>query len=494
MPSSTLPARVDVLVIGSGFSGLCVAIHLKKAGFHDFILLEQAPQIGGTWRDNHYPGAACDIPSHLYSFSFEPNPRWSRMYPEQAEIQDYVLHCASHYGLLPHIHCNQGVAALRFDEALALWHVTTRGGQEVLARAVVSGTGGLSRPAMPAIPGLDQFAGALFHSARWDHGVPLAGKTVAVVGTGASAIQFVPHIAQQVGRLLLFQRTPPWVLPKPDRPLGDSERRAFRRFPLLQRLARLAIYWQHEIRAVGFTRWPGLLRKAQTSVLRYLAYKISDPVLRDQLTPRYTLGCKRILLSSHFYPALAQPHVQLYTRPITHASADGLHTADGVAHPVDVIILGTGFQVADAGLPFSVQGQRGTLLETAWRDGASAYLGSTVAGFPNLFLMTGPNTALSHNSMIFMIEAQTRYVLQALKGMRARGVHAVVVRPAVQQRFNAALQQRMEPTVWSTGGCRSWYLNRQGRNTTLWPGFTFAFRWQTRRFDWASYDTLDAPA
>lgn len=477
----------SVVIIGSGYAGLCVAIHLKRAGIHDFVLLEQAQEIGGTWRDNSYPGAACDIPSHLYSFSFEPNPNWSRLYPTQPELRAYVEHCADKYGLRAHIQCGQRVTALRFDEPSSSWRAQLASGQEEQARVVVSATGGLSRPALPDIPGLDTFAGTAFHSARWNHGYALRGKRVAVIGTGASAIQFVPQIAPGVGALTLFQRTPPWILPKPDRPLSDAQRARFARQPWRQRLARAWIYWTLEARAIFFTRWPRLLRALQPQVLRGVARQVPAPALRARLTPRYTLGCKRILLSNDFYPALALPQVRVETAAITRVGTDGIHTADGAHHPVDAIIFGTGFQVADAGTPFPVFGLNGVELNQAWAGGSQAYLGSTVAGFPNLFLMTGPNTGLAHNSMIFMIEAQTHYVVDAIAGMAARGVRAFDVLAAVQQRFNERLQQRMVRTVWVTGGCRSWYLKEDGRNVTLWPGFTFDYWRRTRRFDWQSY-------
>ncbi|WHZ11633.1 MAG: Cyclohexanone monooxygenase [Burkholderiaceae bacterium] len=477
----------SVVIIGSGYAGLCVAIKLRQAGMRDFVLLEQADAIGGTWRDNGYPGAACDIPSHLYSFSFEPNPNWSRLYPTQPELRAYVEHCVDKYGLRPHIRCSQRVTALRFDEQDSVWRVQTSDGGELRSRVVVSATGGLSRPALPGIPGLDTFAGALFHSARWNHAYDLTDKRVAVIGTGASAIQFVPQIAPRVRALTLFQRTPAWILPKPDRPLSDAERARFARQPWRQRLARTLIYWTLEARAILFTRWPALLRRVQPQVLRFVARHVPDAALRAKLTPRYTMGCKRILLSNDFYPALALPQVRLETTPIIGVDAGGIHTADGAHHAADAIIFGTGFQVADAGTPFPVFGRGGIEMNRVWAGGSQAYLGSTVAGFPNLFLMTGPNTGLAHNSMIFMIEAQTRYVVDAILGMAARGLRSFDLHPEVQRRFNEWLQRRMAPTVWATGGCRSWYLTRDGRNVTLWPGFTFDYRRRTRRFDWHSY-------
>lgn len=482
-----LPSKVDVVIVGSGFSGLCVAILMKREGLHDFVIFEQAAQLGGTWRDNHYPGAACDIPSSLYSFSFEPNPHWTRVYPQQAELQAYVNACADKYALRQHLHTCAAVTAARFDDALQLWRVKVNDAYEVLARVLVSGTGGLSRPALPDIAGLEHFAGPVFHSARWCHVVSLAGKRVAVIGTGASAIQFVPQIVRQVGYLALFQRTAPWIMPKPDRALSAGERARLGRYPGLQRLQRALVYMRQEYRAIFFTRWPKVLASLQPQLLRYMRHKVKDPVLREKLTPDYVMGCKRILLSNDYFDALVQPRVDVVTAGIERVSAAGVHTRDGVLHEADVIILGTGFQTGDVGLPFPVLGRGGVALDETWAAGPSAYLGCTVAGYPNLFLMTGPNTGLGHNSMIYMIESQARYVVDALLTMRRRRLHAVEVQPDVQQAYNRALQIRLRHTVWATGGCHSWYLSRDGSNRTLWPGFTFSFRWRTRVFDIGRY-------
>jgi cation diffusion facilitator CzcD-associated flavoprotein CzcO len=487
-----LPRRCDVAIIGSGFSGLCVAIGMKRAGMHDFVMLEQAARIGGTWRDNHYPGAACDIASNLYSFSFEPNPRWSRVYPQQRELQRYLEHCADKYGLRPHLHCNCEVTGARFEEATRSWRVTLRGGDELLARLLVSATGGLSRPAIPVFDGADEFYGPVFHSARWRHDVDLSGLRVAVVGTGASAVQFVPQIVPKVEQLTLFQRTPAWIIPKPDRALSASEKLRLTRYPGWQRLLRAAVYVQREWRVILFTRWPGLLRRLQPSVLRYLKHQVADPVLRAKLTPNYMVGCKRILLSNDFYPALTRPNVSLVTEGIARIGTRGIYTHSGGFHAADVIILATGFQVGDAGTPFPIHGHSGVELNDAWAKGPQAYLGTTVAGFPNLFLMTGPNTGLGHNSMVYMIESQTRYVIDALLTMRRRGLQAVDVRPTVQSEFNAAVQRRLGRSVWATGGCKSWYLSADGSNSTLWPDFTFKYRFLTRRFDVACYRTWPA--
>jgi cation diffusion facilitator CzcD-associated flavoprotein CzcO len=475
-----------IAIIGSGFAGIGMAIRLKAAGIASFTIYEQADTIGGTWRDNTYPGAACDVPSQLYSFSFEPNPDWSRSFGGQAEILAYLNRCVDKYGLRDAIRLGTRVASARYDDASHTWRLALddRAGnahEEIEADIVIAASGPLSRPALPSIAGLARFAGKLFHSAHWDHDYALDGKTVAVIGTGASAIQFVPRIQPRVARLHLFQRTPPWVIPKPDRPISPRRAWLFRHLPLTQRIVRGAIYWQLESRALGFVVNPKLMKYPTKFALSYLARKVKDPVLRAKLTPDYVFGCKRVLLSSNYYPALTQPNVDVVTDPIRHIVPDGLITASGRHYRVDAIVCGTGFQVNDAGAPFPVTGTGGAELDALWlRDGPQAYLGTAIADFPNFFMIAGPNTGLGHNSMIYMIEAQVRYIVSCIRAMRRRGACAMSVRPDVQQRFNERLQQRMGQAVW-TSGCRSWYLSKSGKNTALWPGFTFSFLRLTRR-------------
>jgi cation diffusion facilitator CzcD-associated flavoprotein CzcO len=476
---------LHTIIVGSGFSGLGMAIALRKAGQHDFVVLEKADEVGGTWRDNHYPGCACDIPSHLYSYSFELNPDWSRTYAPQAEILAYLKRCADKYGVRPHIRFNTPVRRAVFDEASGTWLVHTDG-TVLRARHLVLGVGALSRPAYPSIPGLERFQGARFHSAEWDHGYPLAGKRVAVIGTGASAIQFVPRIVPQVGRLFLFQRTPPWVLPRPDRPIGALRRRLFRAVPPLQGLYRAWLYWLLELCGVGFTMHPGIMKLAAAIGRRHLRRQVPDLALREKLTPRYTPGCKRILMANDYYPALCQPHVEVVTNEIAEVGADAVITRDGVARPVDAIIYGTGFQVSEFLTPLQVLGRGGADLNQVWRGGIEAYLGTTIAGFPNLFMLVGPNTGLGHNSMVFMIEAQIHYALRCMQEIAARAARFADVRPAAQAAFNGELQPRLQRTVWASG-CRSWYLDRNGRNSTLWPGLTCEFWLRTRRLETADY-------
>ena len=479
-----------ILIVGTGFAGLGMGIRLKQAGLDDFTILEQADHVGGTWRDNHYPGAACDIESHLYSFSFEPNPNWTRTYASQPEILAYLDHCADKYGLRPHIRLGTAATGASFDEREGLWRVTTSTGDTITARVLIPCCGGLSRPAYPDIAGLGDFAGKIFHSARWDDGAPLDGKTVAVIGTGASAIQIVPAIAPRVARLDLYQRTPPWILPRFERDIAPGERARFRRFPVLQRVARTAQYLRHELFAVGFVVEPRVLRFASRFALRHLASGVADPALRQRLTPHYTMGCKRVLLSNDYYPAVARDNVTLVTDGIERVTARGIRTRDGVERAVDAIVLATGFEAAEQAAPFAVRGREGHTLDEAWKDGPEAYLGTAVSGFPNLFLIVGPNTGLGHSSMVFMIESQIAYVMDAIRTLGAEQLKLVDLRAAAQKRYNDELAERLAKTVWATGGCSSWYRTRSGRNTTLWPGFTVEFRMRTRRFDAESYECV----
>ncbi len=484
------PTAPSIVIVGSGFAGIGMAIRLRRMGIESFVVYEAGATCGGTWRDNTYPGATCDIPSHLYCYSFEPKPDWSSTFGTQREILAYLQHCARKYDVERFIRCNTRVAAARFDAARERWQVELEANEAneanvaretIEADIVIAASGPLSRPALPAIEGLERFAGKLFHSARWDHDYVLEGKRVAVIGTGASAIQFVPQIQPRVAHLTLFQRTAPWVMPKPDRPVSARTQRLFRWLPFTQRCVRSALYWQHEARAIGFVLQPRLMRYPMKFALSYLERKVKDPVLREKLTPDYLPGCKRILLSSNFYPALMQPNVEVVTMPIREIVADGVVTLDGRHHAVDAIICGTGFQVNDVDAPFPVTGLDGADLGSAWlRDGPEAYLGASIAGFPNFFVMAGPNTGLGHNSMIYMIESQIQYIAECLRALRRSGERTMSLRAEVQRAFNEQLQHAFARSVWQTG-CRSWYQTKHGKNTSIWPGFTFVFRRRTRR-------------
>lgn len=484
MPAARPASTPRIAIVGSGFAGIGMAIRLQRMGIASFVIYEAAHDVGGTWRDNVYPGAACDIPSHLYSFSFEPNPYWTRTFASQSEILAYLQRCADKYGLAPSIRFGARVSAARFDTATRVWQLDiVRGGsrERVEADIVIAANGALSRPALPAIRGIERFAGKLFHSAAWDHDYALEGKTVAVIGTGASAIQFVPRIQPRVAQLHLFQRTPPWIMPRPDRPISERAQRLFRRLPLSQRLLRHALYWQHEARAVAFVFHPRLMKGPTAFSLAYLARRVPDAHLREKLTPDYRFGCKRVLLSSDYYPALAQPNVELVTNAIGEIVTDGIVTTDGKHRALDAIVCATGFQVNDVGAPFTVIGANGADLDARWRrDGPEAYLGTSVAGFPNFFMIVGPNTGLGHNSMVYMIESQIDYIADCLRTLARRGARTMTVTDAAQRAFNERLQDTLRRSVWQTG-CRSWYLSASGKNTALWPGFSFVFKHRTRR-------------
>jgi cation diffusion facilitator CzcD-associated flavoprotein CzcO len=484
-----------VIIVGAGFAGLGMAIRLKRAGIEDFTILEQAERVGGTWRDNHYPGAACDIESHLYSYSFEPYSGWSRTFAPQSEILAYLERCVEKDGLKPHLRLGEGVRSARYDEASATWRVETTRGECLRARILISGCGPLTRPALPELPGLNQFAGRSFHSARWDDTYPLECKRVAVIGTGASAIQIVPQIAPRVAQLHVFQRTPPWILPKFDHPYPEERRLQLQRSPWRQALSRQSFFWRHELSTLAFVRGRSsrLLRFGEFMARRHLFQSVKSPELRAQLLPSYSMGCKRVLLSNDYYPALTRPNVELVTQPIESVQPHGVRTLDGRERPVDALILATGFQAAEAVAPFEVRGKGGLDLDAAWSGGAEAYLGTAIAGFPNLFLLIGPNTGLGSSSMILMIEAQLAYVLDCIQTMRGRGLGSVEVRADAQRRFNQRLQGQLGNTVWASG-CKAWYTTRSGRNTTLWPGATLEFRWRTRPFDLGAYHAAPAAA
>jgi cation diffusion facilitator CzcD-associated flavoprotein CzcO len=490
-PAREAQAAPRIAIIGSGFAGIGMAIKLRRMGIETFTIYEAAATLGGTWRDNAYPGAACDVPSHLYSFSFEPNPDWTRTYAPQREILDYLRHCAHKYDVERFISYGSRVSAARFDAARSVWLIEIeRGGvtQTVEADLLTAANGPLSRPALPAIEGLDRFEGKLFHSARWDHDYALEGKRVAVIGTGASAIQFVPQIQPRVAQLAVFQRSAPWIMPRRDRAIDARRRWVYRHVPLAQRLARAAIYWQLESRALGFVVDQRLLNAPMKFARNYLAHKVKDPALRAKLAPDYVLGCKRVLLSSDYFPAIAQPNAELVTEPIREVVADGIVTTDGVHRAFDAIVCGTGFQVNDVDAPFRVTGVNGADLGEAWRrDGPEAYLGTSVAGFPNFFFIVGPNTGLGHNSMIYMIESHVRYIADCIRALQRRRARTMSVRPEVQHAFNARLQAQLARTVW-TSGCRSYYQTMTGKVTSLWPGFTFAFRRRTRRVRERDYE------
>ena len=477
---------LDALIVGAGLGGLAAAIRLRASGVESLLVLERAMEVGGTWRDNVYPGCACDVPSHMYSFSFEPNTEWTRPYPQQAEIQNYILRVTDKYQLRPLIRFGTEVTALRWMSESACWQVEVAGGKPLQARHVVLATGPLNKPLVPDIPGVQDFAGVAFHSNQWRHDVDLQGRRVAVVGTGASAVQFVPEIAKQASQVHVFQRTAAWVLPRWDQPYGVLRRWAYRWVPGLQRLSRWRVYWFNEMVGMGFMgslRMQALLRKL---ALHHLARQVPSPAMQAALTPNFNPGCKRLLISNTWFPTLQQPHVQLHTQAVARVTPEGLVRADGTLTPCDVIVWGTGFKATEFVAPMQVFGeaQDGVVpeLSAQWRTApAATKLGITVAGFPNLYLLVGPNTGLGHNSLIFMIECQMDYIVQALQHLRRSGRQTLRLRVAVANADYRELQDKMKSTVWSSG-CHSWYQNARGHIDTLWPGYTWQYWLQTRRF------------
>lgn len=474
-----------IAIVGAGFSGVGLGIRLKRAGIVEFVVLERADSLGGTWRDNHYPGLCCDIPSHVYSYSFQLNPFWTRGFAEGWEIRAYLEHAAARYGVTPHIRFRHEVIEAAWDENAKRWTIETASGR-LTSDFLVSAGGPLSDPTTPQLPGLDEFEGTMFHSARWDHDHDLTGERVAVIGTGASAIQFVPQIQSDVGELYLFQRTPPWVIPRFDHHITGLEHFLLRWIPFAPALVRAVLYWLLELRVIGF-RNPWIMRLADRAARWHLGRQIEDPELRAKLTPDYTMGCKRILVSDNYYPSLAQPNVDVRTDGVKEVRGRSIVTGDGSEVEVDTIIFGTGFHVADPPIAKRIRGRDGRTLAEHWNGSIQAYLGTTVKRFPNMFLMLGPNTGLGHNSMVYMIESQVNYIVDCLQALERAGGSIVEVRPDVQDRYNDELQASMTGTVWTAGRCKSWYLDDSGRNTTLWPSWSFRFRQRTRRFDPESY-------
>jgi cation diffusion facilitator CzcD-associated flavoprotein CzcO len=475
----------DVAIIGSGFSGMGMAIKLKQEGKRDFVVLERASDVGGTWHYNTYPGCACDVPSHLYSFSFAPNPRWTETYSKQPEIRSYLERVAEDFGLRPHIRFNHTVESAGWNEDEKRWEVQTDQGP-IHARVLVAGMGPLAEPVIPELPGLEDFEGPVFHSARWDHDWDPKGKRVASIGTGASAIQYVPELQKDVQQLHVFQRTPPWVFPHNNRRIREWERRLYSRSKSAQRLMRGGIYAGRETWVVGFAKNPRFMRIAEGLAKRHMRKQISDPELLEQVTPDYKAGCKRILPSNKWYPALGASNVELVTSGVKEIRRNSVVDEGGVEREVDVIVFGTGFKVTDMPVGHQVRGRHGLTLVEHWDGSPRAHLGLTVSGFPNFFLMLGPNTGLGHSSMVYMIESQIAHVMEALRALDANGAKTVEVRQEVLDRYNAKVDEQLEGTVWNTG-CKSWYLDDTGRNSTLWPDWTWRFRQRASSFDPAHY-------
>ncbi|WP_405519713.1 flavin-containing monooxygenase [Streptomyces canus] len=486
--------HVRVAVVGSGFGGLGAAVRLRREGVTDFVVLERADSVGGTWRDNSYPGCACDVPSHLYSFSFAPNPDWPRTFSGQDHIRAYLEHVTDVFRLRPHIRLNSEVKRMTWDGQQLRWDIETASGH-LSADLVVSATGPLSDPKIPDIPGLDSFPGKVFHSARWDHDYDLRGKRVAMVGTGASAIQIVPAVQPLARQVTLFQRTPPWVLPRVDRAISGAERWLHRQLPFTTQARRGLLWGIRELQVQAFTKRPNELGAVEQLAKRNMARAIKDPALRAKLTPDYRIGCKRILLSSTYYPALAQPNVDVVASGLSRVEGSTLVAADGTEAQVDAIVFGTGFHVTDMPIADRVVGADGRTLAEAWKGGMESLRGASAAGFPNWMTIIGPNTGLGNSSMILMIESQLNYLADFVRQLDVLGGRvALDARPSAVRDWNQRVQERMQRTVWNTGGCTSWYVDANGRNSTIWPGTTTEFRRATRRVDLAEYEVLRVPA
>lgn len=482
----TLPPHVDHLVVGAGFSGVALAVGLQEDG-EDFLVIEKDASLGGTWWANTYPGAACDIPSHLYSYSWAPNPDWSHAYSPQPEILAYLEKVAAEAGVLDRFHFRTELLGADWDDDAALWRIRTSAG-DLTSTTLINATGGLSAPKLPDIEGVETFAGPLFHTAQWDHSVDLTGKRVAVIGTGASAVQVIPEIQPVVEHLDVYQRSAPWVIPKGDHPFTDAQKRRWRRFPFLLRADRAKIYWSHEALVPGITRWQRLNLPVERQGRQNLAQGVPDPELRRRLTPRFGVFCKRILISNDYYPALSSANVEVVTDPIARITPSGMVTVDGTERPVDVIVVATGFRATDPPIGHLVRGSNGHSLAESWSSsGMTSYKCVTQHGFPNFFSVLGANSGQGHTSVITYVEALTGYVRGAIRTLRRGGYAAMEPRRDAQARWNADLQRRMRRTVWVRGGCTSWYLDEHGRNPTSWPRGTQAFKKAVREFDVDAY-------
>lgn len=485
---STATKPYDVVILGAGFGGLCMAIKLREQGNDNFVILEKAGEVGGTWRDNSYPGCACDVQSHMYSFSFEGKHDWTKRYAPWNEIQDYILKTTDKYGIRPFCRFHQDVTSARFDESTGLWTVGTAAGENYVCRHFVIASGPLHVPQIPNIKGLDTFKGKVMHSAQWDHSYNLKGKNVVSIGTGGSAIQYCPEIAPEVKQLYVFQRTPAWVIPRDERKYMGIEKALFKQFPLLRKAYRARLYWSNESRV-----WPlfneNIAKTMQKFAEAFIRYQVKDPEIAKKLTPDYTIGCKRVLISNKYFPMFNRDNVELVTDGIREIRENSIVTADGKERPADCIILGTGF-IVDPRIymkDFVLTGMGGRDLRDDWKDHAEAYYGVSANGYPNLWQLVGPNAGLGHNSIIFMIEAQVNYILRCLDSLKAQGAHYMEVKADVQRTFNDELQKSFKNTVWSEGGCASWYNQADGRNIALWPKSTWRFWLETRQAKMSDY-------
>ena len=478
----------STVIIGAGMSGICMGIKLQERGINDFLIIEKSADVGGTWYDNNYPGACCDVPSILYSYSFEPNPNWSRKYSPHDEIQAYFSHCVDKYGLRGRIRLNTAVNSARYDESQGIWTLLLENGEELQARSLVSGLGQLNRPNMPDFAGAESFAGARFHSARWRHDIDLTGKRVAVIGNAASALQFIPRVAPQAEQITVYQRSANYVIKRNDREYTAKEKNHFKRYPALQKLIRLAVYLRIEALFYPVMRAKSWLRSLYEKWARkHLEENIFDAELRRKLTPDYPVGCKRVLISDDYYQAFARANVELVTSPISSISTEGVVSEDGVPRPVDIIIYGTGFKAAEFLSSVEIYGRGGRSLKEAWSDGAEAYRGVCAAGFPNFFMLYGPNTNLGSNSIIFMVERQVNYIVRCIDKVLSHKLCSLEVGETVMRAYNDRMQGELAKTVW-VASCDSWYKNDAGKVVNNWPRSTLAYWWHMRSPDFTDFE------
>ena len=476
------------VIVGAGLGGLCAGIHLLRAGISDFTILERDPRPGGTWRDNVYPGCACDVPVALYQFSFAPSIHWRHVFPRVSEMQEYVRQLIANFDLAPHLKTGDGARSARWDEDGCRWRIRTETGAEFEAQTLIVALGQLNRPKLPDIPGRDSFAGPAFHSARWNDSAPLEGKRVGVVGCAASAVQLIPEIAKVAGHLTVFQRTPNWLLPRLDREIIEEEMALLITAPHVGELTREQIYQNADCLFWQAFSWTPQGRAAFTRLsTMHMESQVADPEMRRKLTPEYPIGCKRVLFADDYYPALQLPNVTLDTAAIERITPQGIRTSDAVDHPLDVLIFATGFETTDWHWSLDVIGRDGVRLSDVWKDGPEAYLGLTVSGFPNLFMQYGPNTNLGHNSITFMLERQSEYIVQALLEIERRGLCAMEPAREVQDRFNREQQEALAHTTWADPRGHNWYVNAAGRNTQNWHSHTRDYAAATKTVNFEDY-------
>ena len=481
----------QVGIIGAGFGGLVAALKLKESGRDSFVIFERASEIGGTWRDNTYPGCACDVPSHLYSIAKVPNPDWNYKFSKQPEILNYLKSVVKQYDLTQYIRLNSDIVDIKFIESEGIWQITDRIGNQSTVKFIISSTGPLNRAVIPKFEGLESFKGAKFHSSKWDKTCDIKGTKVAVIGTGASAIQIVPTIAPDVAQLMVFQRTPAWITPRRDRKTLSFEKALYRMFPATQKFMREGFYWINEFLGKAFVGNDRIYKISKFVSLQKLKSEVKDPETRRKLTPQYNLGCKRVLVSDDYYPTFNRSNVHLITDDIEKITENSIITKDGQAHEVDIIVFATGFEAADLNLYTKILGIKGTNLIEEWSEtGAEAFHGTTVSGYPNLALLLGPNTGLGHNSVIHIMESQMNYVLDYLEILEKNGDYSYLdVKPQLQKEHNESVQKQFEGTVWASG-CKSWYMNKNGRNTTLYPRLTVQFRKETQKVNLEEYSLV----